>query len=324
MKKHIANIALAFAVIVALASLSACGNVDTPTEAPVVDANQKSEIPAGVERPAVGGTPAPSGQVIMRPKAVAGNTFRESLRSWGEGLEMVVIPAGRFRMGCLSNDDDCYDDEKPVREVIIARPFALSVYEVTFEDYDRFTFPNKVDDEGWGRGDRPVNNLSWDDAKEYVAWLSVQTGAEYRLPSEMEWEYAARAGSTTKYSWGNEIGTNRANCGDKRTGGCGSQWDGKQTAPVGSFAANGYGLYDMHGNVFEWVEDCWNDSYAGAPTDGSPWLQVECALRVLRSGAWDQYPEDLRAAFRGAVPTDYRESHYDGHSGVRVARTLTL
>ena len=128
----------------------------------------------------------------------------------------------------------------------IGQPFALSVHEVTFEDYDRFTYPNKVDEEGWGRGSRPALNVSWDDAQEYVAWLSVQTGAEYRLPSEAEWEYAARAGTTTKHSWGNEIGMNRANCND-----CGSQWDGSQTAPVGSFRANGFGLYDMHGNVHE-------------------------------------------------------------------------
>ena len=158
-------------------------------------------------------------------------------------------------MGCLSNDDDCNDREKPLHEVRIRQAFALSVHEVIFEDYDRFTYPNKVGDKGWGRGKRPVISVSWYNAKEYVAWLSSQTGSEYRLPSEVEWEYAASAVRTSKYSWGNEIGTNRANCV-----GCGSQWDGKQTAPVGSFAPNGFGLYDMHGNVWEWVEDCWNIS----------------------------------------------------------------
>ena len=136
-----------------------------------------------------------------------------------------------------------------MREVTITRPFALSVHEVTFADYDRFTHPNKVADAGWGRGRRPVVYVSWDDAREHVAWLSAQTGAEYRLPSEAEWKYAARAGTTTKYGWGDDIGSNRAACS-----GCGSQWDREQTAPVGSFRANGFGLYDMHGNVWEWVQ----------------------------------------------------------------------
>ena len=242
-----------------------------------------------------------------------GRKFRETLRSGGEGPEMVVIPAGRFRMGCLSNDDACNDVEKPVREVAIAAPFALSVHEVTFEDYDRFAYPNKVDDEGWGRGRRPVVMVSWNDAQEYVEWLSAQTGAAYRLPSEAEWEYAARAGTTTKYHWGNEIGRNRANCHGDR---CGDQWE--TTAPVGSFRANGFGLFDMHGNVWEWVEDCWNPSYAGAPTDGGAWLAGVCSVRVLRGGSWGVDPGALRAADRIWNPAGSRIDII----GFRVARTL--
>ena len=249
-----------------------------------------------------------------QPQATPDSTFRESLHSRGEGPEMVVIPAGRFRMGCLSNDEDCRDLEKPVHEVTIGAPFALSVYELTFEDYDRFTYPNKVADAGWGRERRPVVNVSWDDAQDYVEWLSSQTGAEYRLPSEAEWEYSARAGSTTKYHWGDGIGTNRANCD-----GCGSQWDDRQTAPVGSFRPNGFGLYDMHGNVREWVADCWNGSYQGAPSDGSAWLQGDCAHRVLRGGSWGSFPGSLRAAYRFTYPYVVR----DNVSGFRVARTLT-
>ena len=168
-----------------------------------------------------------------------------------------------------------------MREVTIPQPVALSVHEVTFEDYDRFTYPNKVDDEGWGRGRRPVINVSWDDAQDYVAWLSARTGGAYRLPSEAEWEYAARAGTTTKYSWGNEIGVNRANCGANR---CGDQWE--YTAPAGSFRPNAFGLFDMHGNVWEWVQDCWQASHAGAPVDGSERLSGDCAVRVLRGGSW--------------------------------------
>ena len=139
-----------------------------------------------------------------------------------------------------------------------------------------------ADERGWGRGRRPVINVSWEDAVAYTKWLSGQTGERCRLPSEAEWEYAARAGSVTKYSWGNEIGSNQANCDV-----CGSQWDGKQTAPVGSFDPNGWGLHDLHGNVWEWVQDCWNGSYQGAPTNGSAWESGDCSRRVLRGGSWN-------------------------------------
>ncbi len=261
----------------------------------------------------VDATPAGT-EGAAQPRAIPGSTFRERLGSGGEGPEMVVIPAGSFRMGCLSNDSGCVNRGKPVHEVRIPVAFALSVHEVTFDDYDRFTYPNKVDDEGRGRGSRPAIKVSWDDAKEYVAWLSGETGADYRLPSEAEWEYAARAESTTKYSWGNEIGSNRANCHSDH---CGDQW--KFTSPVGSFRPNGFGLYDMHGNVWEWVEDCWNVSYSGAPSDGSPWLRGDCAKRVLRGGSWINEPWYLRAASRLRNTTGSR-SDYDGF---RVARTLT-
>ncbi|MDE0193498.1 MAG: formylglycine-generating enzyme family protein [Gammaproteobacteria bacterium] len=260
--------------------------------------------------------PAGAGEVVIvvpRPQAVPGGTFRDALRSGGEGPAMVVVPAGRFRMGCLSNDVLCAHDEEPVHEVTIPVPFALSAHEVTFEDYDRFTGTRRVDDQGWGRGPRPVVDVSWDDAREYVEWLSLQTGAEYRLPTEAEWEYAARAGTTTVYSWGNGVGANRANCG-----GCGSEWGGKQTAPVGSFASNAFGLHDMHGNVWEWVADCWNESYGGAPSDGSAWLAGDCAKRVVRGGSWFNVPSYARAASRAWSTVGNRL----GSMGFRVARTL--
>jgi formylglycine-generating enzyme required for sulfatase activity len=156
-----------------------------------------------------------------------------------------------------------------------------------------------------------VINVSWDDAQAYVKWLSGITGKPYRLLSEAEYEYAARAGTETQYPWGDDIklyGTPMANCA-----GCGSQWDNKQTAPVGSFAANPFGLYDMVGNVWEWTEDCWNESYQGAPADGSPFR------RVVRGGSWDYYPVYLRSADRFWVPSGYRIINL----GFRVARTLT-
>lgn len=248
------------------------------------------------------------------PTPMPGSRFREDLRSGGQGPEMVVIPTGRFRMGCLSGDDYCWDQEQPVREVTFGTPFALSVYEVTFEEYDLFTNPDEVPDGGWGRGRRPVINVSRDDAHAYVAWLSTETGGTYRLPSEAEWEYAARAGTVGKYHWGDEIGEGRANCH-----GCGSPWGERQTAPVGSFTPNGFGLHDMLGNVWEWVEDDWQSGLWGIPPDGSPWLRERRIGAVVRGGSWGFRPRLLRAAVRLAKrPTD--RNHF---VGFRVARTLT-
>ena len=229
--------------------------------------------------------------------------------------EMVVISAGRFRMGCVSGRD-CENRERPVHEVEVGS-FALGTDEVTFEEYERFaraTGRARPGDSGWGRGGRPVINVSWEDATAYAAWLSAETGEDYRLPSEAEWEYAARAGSTTRYSWGDDIGRDRANCYR-----CGSRWDDGETAPAGSFEANAWGLHDMHGNVWEWVEDCWHGNYARAPRDGSAWTTgSNCSRRVLRGGGWIGDPRDLRSAYRSRVDADYRDSD----RGSRVARTL--
>ena len=232
-----------------------------------------------------------------------GAVFRDVLEGGGEGPEMVVLPTGSFRMGDLSGDGD--SDESPVRTVTIGKRIAMGRYEVTFADYDRFADADsrrsRPDDEGWGRGRRPVINVSQEDAKAYAVWLSAQTGKTYRLPSESEWEYAARAGTTTRYSWGDEIGDNRANCD-----GCGSEWDDEQTAPVGRFEPNAFGLYDMHGNVWEWVEDCYVDTYTGAPIDGSA-RTSGCVSdsAVLRGGAWSVSPRPLRAADRvWGAPSD--------------------
>ena len=241
----------------------------------------------------------------------------EVFRDCANCPEMVVIPAGTFRMGCLSNDGDCWEEEFPVHEVTI-RSFALSKHEVTFNDWDACVSDGgcsgyRPEDEGWGRGDRPVIDVSWEDAQSFVAWLSGVTGHAYRLPTESEWEYAARAGTETKYSWGNGIGNNRANCED-----CGSRWDGKMTAPVGSFGANAFGLHDMHGNVMERAEDCWNRSYAGAPSNGSAWLRGDCSLRIARGGSWRFKRSGLRPSYRSESPGHIRLNFI----GFRVARTL--
>ena len=247
-----------------------------------------------------------------------GETFRDALSSGGHGPEMVVIPSGSFRMGCLNDDGDCTVNESPVHTVRVPR-FAVSKYEVTFEQWDACVDAGGCGgyspiDFGWGRNDRPVVYVTWREAQSFVTWLAAQTGADYRLPSEAEWEYAARAGTTTKYHWGNEIGINRANCD-----GCGSQWDDRLTAPVASFDANICGLHDMHGNVWEWTEDCWNDGYDGAPSDGSAWASGRCDDRVLRGGSFADEPTRLRTASRVAITSAAR----GGHIGFRVARSLT-
>ena len=258
----------------------------------------------------------------VRVAECAAAVFRDALKDGGEGPEMVALPAGSFRMGSPSDETGRYGDEGPVRRVTISQGIAMGRYEVTFADYDRFvsaTGRESPYDKGWGRGRRPVIYVSQEDAQAYAAWLSAQTGKTYRLPSEAEWEYAARAGRTTRYSWGNEIGRNRANCD-----GCGSEWDNEQTSPVGSFEPNVFGLYDMHGNVWECVADCYHEDYEGAPTDGSAWT-TNCdnrsdgtRLAVLRGGSWYSYPRYLRAAYRGWNSPSNR----DNYLGFRLVQDL--
>jgi formylglycine-generating enzyme required for sulfatase activity len=233
--------------------------------------------------------------------------------------EMVVVPAGSFTMGSPASEQDRSADEGPQHKVTIARAFAVGRFEVTFKEWDACVDGGGCDDytpsdEGWGRGRRPVINVSWNDAQSYVDWLSKRTGKPYRLLSESEYEYAARAGTQTAYPWGNAVGKNNANCHS-----CGSRWDARQTAPVGSFAANRFGLYDMVGNVREWTEDCYHNTYIGAPADGSAWIQnANCYDRVVRGGSYLLAPAFLRSASRYWFTTDYRLRYL----GFRVARTL--
>ncbi|MDE0658782.1 MAG: SUMF1/EgtB/PvdO family nonheme iron enzyme [Gammaproteobacteria bacterium] len=220
--------------------------------------------------------------------------YADPLRSGGNGPEMTVIPAGSFRMGCLSANA-CAESEQPVRSVTIASPFSMSKHEVTFEHFDRYvraTGRERPDDTGWGRGRRPVINVSWQDANDYASWLSAETGRRYRLPTEAEWEYAARAGTETAYAWGETLEPGDANCT-----GCGRR-SLDRTVATGSFRANAWGLHDMHGNVWEWVEDCWNESYGDAPADGSAWVRGDCGRRPLRGGSWFNSSAFARSAAR--------------------------
>ncbi len=222
-------------------------------------------------------------------------TVSDRLSSGGTGPSMVRIAGGSFTMG--SKRGTLSADEKPTREVHVG-DFLIGQHEVSFAEYDRFaraTGRAKPKDKGWGRGDRPVINVSWEDARAYAKWLSQQTGHSYRLPSEAEWEYAAAAGTTTMYWWGYELGKNQANCFD-----CGSGWDGKLTAPVGSFPASDFGLHDTAGNVMEWVQDCYHRSYRGAPSGAAAWEEDGCQRRVARGGAYNTPAKDIRTTKRAA------------------------
>ena len=278
-----------------------------------------------------GSAEATEHRIVLR-QVVRRWTGGEVFRDCPDCPQMVVVPAGRFRMGCVSGQN-CDDDEKPVHDVRIGSAFALSVYEVTFAEWDACVSDGgcggyRPDDEGWGRGRRPAVNVSWTDALRYVSWLSRKTGEAYRLPSESEWEYAARAGSTTKYHFGNDESVlcrygNHADADAStdyylRNEAC-SDGIAKGTAPVGSYVPNAFGLHDMHGNVWEWTEDCWHASYAGAPADGSAWVSGNLGQRVLRGGFWGDAPRNLRAAIRNRFPISLRGNAI----GFRVARTLT-
>jgi sulfatase modifying factor 1 len=262
--------------------------------------------------------------------------FRDRLEDGSEGPAMVVIPAGEFWMGSeKSSDAEAYDDEVPRHRVVIARPFAVGRYAVSVGEFGRFvhssSYRTEADRDGnsylwdskasdWKKAsgvnwqhdaqgqtaadDLPVLHVSWNDAQAYCEWLAEQTGKPYRLPTEAEWEYAARAGTDTRYWWGDKVGKGHANCD-----GCNSRWGGKNVAPVGSFKANDWGLYNMLGNAWEWVEDCWHESYKGAPEDGSVWPEADggdCARRVIRGGSWTHVPRYVRSAYRYGGTPDYR------------------
>jgi len=245
----------------------------------------------------------------LKPK----DTFRECSK---DCPEMVVVPAGTFTMGSPRDEKGRYDSEDPQREVTIAKPFAVSKFEVTFDDWDACVAygdcPHATD-AGWEGGRQPVINVSWDDAKRYVAWLTKMTGKTYRLLSEAEWEYAARAGTQTAYFFGDDADA----LGNYAWYNANAD---SQTHPVGEKEPNGFGLYDMHGNVWEWVEDCVHGNYDGAPEDGSAWIAGgDCKNRILRGGSWSVNPGNLRSASRGWDSSDGRNFI----NGFRIGRTLT-
>jgi hypothetical protein len=227
-------------------------------------------------------------------------------------------------MGSPANETGRLENEGPQHRVTFDRPFAVGRFAVTFDEWDACVADGgcrgyRPADNGWGRGRRPVINVSWDDAKAYVAWPSGKTKKSYRLLSEAEREYVTRTGTTTPFWWETSISTTEANYeGNYTYNGSKKGAYREKTEPVDSFAANPWGLYQVHGNVGEWVEDCWHDSYSGAPSDGSAWTAGDCRSRVLRGGAWNDSPGALRAAFRLKSTPGFRGSNL----GFRVGRTL--
>jgi formylglycine-generating enzyme required for sulfatase activity len=258
-----------------------------------------------------------------------GDAFRECAK---DCPEMVVIPSGEFWMG--SPDGEGFGRERPRHKIKIAKPFAVGKFEVTWDDWEACVAMRGCDgrptsDAGYGRRRQPLISVSWDQAKAYVAWLSWMTAEPYRLLTEAEWEYAARGVTSAAdapsppYPWGNKASHEYANYGTDQC--CGQKTEGRDkwlyTAPVGQFPPNAFGLYDMHGNVYEWVEDPWHDNYRGTPpTDGSAWTEGRDAIRrVIRGGSWTHDPGQLRSASRNSFASVDR-SHY---LGFQVARTLS-
>jgi formylglycine-generating enzyme required for sulfatase activity len=283
----------------------------TPTSA---DSKHESLVSATVS-PGLSAPLSSEAEHALQP----GGTFKECDRC----PEMVVVPAGKFTMGSPNGEPGRNIDEGPQHSVTFARRFAVGKYAVTFDEWDACVADGgcngyRPNSSGWGRGRWPAINVSWADAKAYVAWLAETTGKPYRLLSEAEREYVTRAGTTTPFWWGTSISTNQANYNGVPFAQGGKGQDRGHTVPVDSFEPNPWGLYQVHGNIYEWVEDCWNASYQGAPDDGSAQINGDCRGRVIRGGSWDYDPEFLRSASRLGWIAETR----DIWLGFRVGRTL--
>lgn len=261
--------------------------------------------------------PKPEVKVVVKKR-------RDHGRTSPSRMNMVTILPGSFMMGSPKDEVRRDSNEGPRHKVTIDYPFEVGKFEVTFSEWgacvaDGGCRGHRPKDGGWGRGNRPVINISWQDAKSYIKWIRRKTGLNYRLLSEAEWEYVARAGQKGPFSTGYSIGAYDANFNGEKPYGDSPQGPYiRQTKPVGSYPANAFGLHDIHGNVYEWVEDCWNDSHTGAPANGKPRLTGNCKLRVMRGGSWVTHGYQMRASKRLRYTTDYRYDDY----GFRIARTL--
>ena len=300
-------------------------------------------VPRSPADPCAGATPTAQAERPDCPlSAVAERALKpkDSFRECAECPEMVVVPAGSFTIGSPESErvpiavayvkygmvpSPPLSSEGPQHKVTIAHSIAAGRFPVTFDEWDACVDDGgcngyRPSDEGWGRDSRPVINVSWDDAQTYVVWLSRKTGKRYRLLSEAEREYITRAMTTTPFWWGSSLSTKQANYNGTRT--YGDQPTGEnrqQTLPVSSFSPNPWGFYQVHGNSYDWVEDCWHEDYFGAPVDGSAWTSENCKGHVVRGGSWTSFPSTIRSSNRVWFPTNFRSSNH----GFRVARTFT-
>lgn len=273
---------------------------------------QAEMLPVGTAGKRDETTPAPLKQVISTQ---AGTIFRDC----PECPEMIVLPKGIATLGASDTDPEHHHHELPAHQVSITYPLAIGRFEVSFAEWDACATAGMcrkdVNQPSWGRyGQHPVVNVDWRDTQIYLVWLKKVSGIEYRLLTEAEWEYAARAGKSTRYAWGDALTQDQANCSN-----CATTPQELATRSTGAFPANAFNLFDMHGNAAEWVEDCWHNGYQGAPQDGSAWLnQCDEGRRVLKGGAWNTPAQDLRAAARTRETWDKHAEHI----GFRIARVL--
>jgi len=321
-------------VLAALLAGAAILWVEMPTRTPVP---QPSPTPVQPSPPQTQPSPALTKQSpaliqqssvkveLLSPDRERALQPKESFKDCADCPVMVVIPVGSFAMGSPENEVGRKDNESPQHMVTLAQKFAVGRFAVTFDEWDACVADGGCNDysppdQGWGRGRRPVINVSWNEAKTYLAWLSRKTGKPYRLLTEAEREYVTRAGTTSPFWWGSSISTNQANYNGNYTyGDDGARGEFRnESVPVDMFAPNPWGLYQVHGNVSEWTEDCWHENYADAPTDGSAWTDANCKLRVRRGGSIGSPPQVLRSAFRLWNEAVNRAFFI----GFRIARTL--
>jgi formylglycine-generating enzyme required for sulfatase activity/class 3 adenylate cyclase len=279
-------------------SPSPAGSPKAPVPPPAVKQAAPAPSPSPLAQPS-----APQPQPVPSPSASAAPAAPQLASSVREP-ELVSLQGGGFAMG--SNEDA---SEKPIHRVTI-KPFAIGKYPITVREWNECAAAKACGFAATGKDDAPVTNVSWSDAKQYVAWLTEVTRKAYRLPSEAEWEFAARGGTQTKYWWGDQLQPGMANCKD-----CGDAAAAEQPVKVGNYKPNPFGLYDMGGGIDQWVEDCWHRNYQGAPTDGSPWMGGDCSSHVIRSGSWKNDVRYVRPANRDKYDTDVR---YPTH-GFRIA-----
>ena len=268
--------------------------------------------------PIVAPPPAQAKEPPVKPPVTAPTTAAAAPRAGADIKDcpacpvLVALPAGSFTMGNNASDPS----EKPAHQVAIGAPFAIGKFEVTVQQWnacvDARACPKVAQPANTG-ANAPMRDLSWDDAQQYVKWLGAATGKPYRLPTEAEWEFAARGGSATPYWWGEQMVAGKANCKD-----CGPPWSADRPANVGSFGANRYGLHDTSGSVWEWVSDCWHNNYKDAPADGRSWDQPNCRVRVIRGGSWREGTAYMVASTRFKYDASVRQSQ----NGFRVARSL--